>query len=106
MTSSRSTDVTVLALALIAGLGVTVLSETVGTERTPAAPACTFLIDDAISEAHTPRKVEGRRPEEHTTVQDSSGMSSEDTGSPVSTELNSQADKGRTEGFVFTRNRP
>ncbi len=67
MTPFRRINATVLALALLAGLGATVLSETVGTDTKPALTASTFLIDDAIADAQTPRKVKAIRPEQRKT---------------------------------------
>ena len=62
MTSARGTRVTLVAFTLLAGLGLTVLSQTVGTDKTakpsPAPPV------DAIADAQTPRKVESTRPEQ------------------------------------------
>lgn len=60
MTSSRGTEVTLLAFALLGGLGSTALLETYGTDKTPAGAASIFLLEDAIADAHMQARAKRR----------------------------------------------
>ena|ERR1022692_1311645 len=102
MTPSRGTKTILLAFALLAGIGLTVLSQTGGTDKkavtsTPKAPF------DAIADGQTPRNVEATRPEQQKNKHDSSDVYSEDSADPSSAALGGQNDKGRMEGFDFAR---
>jgi cytochrome c peroxidase len=102
MNTSGVLKIALTATAFLAGIGLTVLSQTGADGKKPDKPALKAPFD-AIGDAQTPRKVDATRPEQKKTKHDTAGVFGEDDSAPSSPALDQQNDKGRMEGFDFAR---